>query len=147
MKKLLILLLLIPTLIQAEEFNLVCEGEELYTFDSRDGWKDKKIIVVKVREESIRIENSTYSTQKKNNSAGNFESLYTKDTDLITVFLTNIHPPKKNNCQRADFTASIDRVSGLIKTESRITDKCRGKKWFMGKIYEGRCKKQKGNAF
>ena len=72
MKKLLILLLLIPTLIQAEEFNLVCEGEELYTFASRDGWKDKKIIVVKVREESIRIDNSTYSTQKYNNSAGNF---------------------------------------------------------------------------
>ena len=45
------------------------------------------------------------------------------------------------------YTAEIDRVSGVIKTEQRLTDECRSKKFFIHTFFEGKCKKQKGNAF
>ena len=60
MKKLLILLLLIPTLIQAEEFKLVCEGERVLNKSDSDIFRIKKYIVVKVRKDSIRAEDETY---------------------------------------------------------------------------------------
>ena len=60
MKKLLLLLFFIPTLIQAEEFKLVCEGERVLTKSDSDVFRIKKSIVVKVRKASIRAEDETY---------------------------------------------------------------------------------------
>jgi hypothetical protein len=56
MKKLLILLLLIPILSQAEEFKLVCDGEQLLTKSDSEVFRIKKSIVVKVRKQSLRAE-------------------------------------------------------------------------------------------
>ena len=147
MKKLLLLLLLIPTLIQAEEFNLVCEGERLTMANGIDGFKAKETITVKVREESISIDNVNYSDAKYDNSLGNVETNYIKYNDLIKVFSNVKGTPTKKHCVYSTYIAEIDRVSGVIKTEHRQTDKCMDKRYYVHVIFEGKCKKQKGNAF
>ncbi|MDA7843391.1 hypothetical protein N9A26_00090 [bacterium] len=149
MKKLLILLLLIPTLIQAEEFNLVCEGEMLYMSDSTDGHKEKKTMVVKVGEKSIVIDDwPPYRNRKgKWGLGGTIETNYLKNSELISVYETTRDKPDNKNCRVVDFTADIDRISGVIKREMRETDRCRDKSFFWHSIYRGKCKKQKGNAF
>ena len=146
MKKLLLLLLLLPTLIQAEDFNLVCEGEKLYMFDNQDGFNDKETIAVKVKEKSIKIKNNTYSTSTYD-SYGKIETNYLKNSDLITVTQTSSDEPSKKHCGYITYTANIDRITGMIKTEWRQTDKCMSKDYFAHTIFEGKCKKQKGNAF
>jgi len=75
MKKLLLLLLLIPTLIQAEEFKLICKGERVLTKSDSDVFKIKKSIVVKVRKTSIRAEDETYYNSK----SARFEGSYIKN--------------------------------------------------------------------
>ena len=149
MKKLLILLLLIPTLIQAEEFNLVCEGEMLYMSDSTDGRKEKKTMVVKVKEESIVIDDwPPYRNRKgKWGLGGTIETNYLKNSELISVYQTKRDKADNEQCRVTHFTADIDRISGVIKREMRETDRCRDKSFFWHSIYRGKCKKQKGNAF
>jgi len=147
MKKLLLLLFLVPTLIQAEEFNLVCEGEKLSMASVMDGFKDKETIAVKVREKSIEIKNVTYSTRTSDESYGKIKTNYLKNSDYITVFSTSRDTPSKKHCSFVDYTANIDRVTGMIKTDWRQTDKCMSKDYFLHIIYEGKCKKQKENAF
>ena len=147
MKKLLLILLLAPTLIQAEEFNLVCEGEKL-TFDGYGNEnKYPETIGVNVREESIKIGKYSYSNDVIDSSSGFIESSYIKDNDLITVNQTYSEAPTKKNCGLTNYSVNIDRITGMIKTEWRQTDICMDKKYFMHVIYEGKCKKQKGNAF
>ena len=147
MKKLLLILLLIPTLIQAEEFNLVCEGEKL-TFDGYGNEnKYPETIGVKVRKESITIDKARYSDTKYDDSIGKRETNYLKNNDLITVFSNITDPITKKHCGYITYTANIDRITGMIKTEWRQTDECMDKKYFLHTIYEGKCKKQKGNAF
>ena len=77
MKKLLILLLLITTLAQAEEFKLVCEGERVLNKSDSDVFRIKKSIVVKVRKDSIRAEDETYY----NGKSERFEGSYIQDED------------------------------------------------------------------
>ena len=146
MKKLL-LLLLVPTFIQAEEFNLVCEGERL-SFDNFDNEsKYSKTITVKVKEESITIDKVNYSDAKFDDSLEKNVTNYLKNNDSIKVFRNITDNTTKERCNYLSYTADIDRVSGVIKTELRITDKCMDRRDFTHIIFEGKCKKQKGNAF
>ena len=147
MKKLLILLLLIPTLIQAEEFNLVCEGERLYFDSTKSESITPKTITVKVKEESIKIDKVNYSDTNFEGEISKIETHYIKHDDLIRVFSNITDTPSKEHCGYTTYTAEIDRVSGLIRTEFRRTDECMDKRYFAHFIYEGKCKKQKGNAF
>jgi len=95
MKKLLLILLLIPTLIQAEEFNLVCEGEKLSMANDIDGFTTKETIAVKVREESISIDNYDYYDYKHADSSRKVEMNYIKYDDLIRVFSDVTDTPTK----------------------------------------------------
>ena len=147
MKKLLLILLLIPTLIQAEEFNLVCEGDTFTYDDYGNESKYSEIIGVKVGEESIKIGKNSYSTLVFDNSFSSRETSYIKDNDFITVTQTHRESATKKHCGITKYTANIDRITGLIKTEWRQTDRCMDTKYFMQAIYEGKCKKQQGNAF
>ena len=147
MKKLLLLLLLVPNLIQAEEFALVCEGEKLSMASGMDGFKDKETITVKVREESITIDKVYYSDAKYDDSLVKVETNYINYNDLIQVFSNVTDTPTKKHCGYITYTANIDRVSGVIKTEWRKTDECMNERYYVHVIYEGKCKKQKGNAF
>ena len=143
MKKLLLLVLLATTLIQAEEFNLVCEGEMIYLADNQADSKFSKTIGVKVREESIKIDKYTFYTRIIDSLSSYLAVEYIKDNNLITVTKTSKIAPNKKHCSIIDYTANINRVNGAMKTEWRQTDKCMSKEYFFHAIFEGKCKMQR----
>ena len=139
MKKLLILLLLIPTLIQAEEFKLVCEGERVLTKSDSDVFRIKKSIVVKVRKASIRAEDETYYNDK----SARFEGSYIKDKDSISAMTVYTEAPSKNSCSVVGHDLSINLIDETVYTTKRETNECKKKGYFTNIDFSGKCKKQK----
>ena len=139
MKKLLILLLLIPTLIQAEEFKLVCEGERVLTKSDSDVFRIKKSIVVKVRKTSIRAEDETYYNDK----SARFEGRYIKDKDSISAMTIYTEAPSKSSCSVVGHDLSINLIDETIYTTKRETNECKKKGYFTNIDFSGKCKKQK----
>ena len=87
------LLLLITSLTQAEEFKLVCEGERVLTKSDSDVFRMKKSIVVKVRKASIRAEDETYY----NGKSARFEGSYIQYKDSISAMTTYKEVPSKSS--------------------------------------------------
>ena len=143
MKKLLILLLLIPTLIQAEEFKLVCEGERVLTKSDSDVFRIKKSIGVKVRKASIRAEDETYY----NGKSARFEGSYIKNKDLITAWTVYTETPSKRSCSVVGHDLSINLIDETIYITKRETNECKKKGYFTNIDFRGKCKKQKLEAF
>ena len=115
----------------------------LYLADNQADSKFFKTIRVKVREESIKIDKYTFYT-RINDSLSSYLSIeYIKDNDLITVTQTSKIAPNKKHCSIIDYTANINRVTGVIKTDWRKTDKCMSKEYFFHAIFEGKCKMQR----
>ena len=138
MKKLLILLWLIPTLSLAEEFKLLCEGEQLLTKSNSDVFRIKKSIVVKVRKASIRAEDETYY----NGKSARFEGSYTKDKDSISAMAVYTEAPSKNSCSVVGHDLSINLIGETIYTTKRETNECKKKGYFTKIDFIGKCKKQ-----
>ena len=143
MKKLLLLLLLIPTLIQAEEFKLVCEGERVLTKSYSDVFRIKKSIGVKVRKASIRAEDETYY----NGKSARFEGSYVKNKDLITAWTVYTETPSKRSCSVVGHDLSINLIDETIYITKRETNECKKKGYFTNIDFSGKCKKQKLEAF
>jgi len=143
MKKLLILLLLIPTLSHAEEFKLVCEGERVITKGESDVFKIKKSIVVKVRKASIRAEDETYY----NGKSPRFEGSYIKNKDLISAIMIYTETPSKRSCSVVGHDLSINLIDKTIYITKRETNECKKKGYFTNIDFIGKCKKQKLMAF
>ena len=138
MKKLLLLLLLIPTLIQAEEFKLVCEGERVLTKNDSDILRIKKSIVVKVRKASIRAEDETYY----NGKSARFEGSYIKDKELISAMTVYTEAPSKSSCSVVGHDLSINLVNETVYTSEREANECKKKGYFTKIEFTGKCKKQ-----
>ena len=138
MKKLLILLLLIPTLIQAEEFKLVCEGERVLTKSDSDVFRIKKSLVVKVRKDSIRAEDETYY----NGKSARFEGSYIHDEDSISAMTVYTEAPSKSSCSVVGHDLSINLIDETIYTTKRETNECKKKGYFTKIDFTGKCKKQ-----
>ncbi|MDB4096847.1 hypothetical protein N9542_02310 [Methylophilaceae bacterium] len=138
MKKLLILLLLIPTLIQAEEFKLVCEGERVLNKSDSDVFRIKKSIVVKVRKDSIRAEDETYY----NGKSARFEGSYIQDEDSISAMTVYTEAPSKSSCSVVGHDLSINLIEETVYITKRETNECKKKGYFTKIDFTGNCKKQ-----
>ena len=138
MKKLLLLLLLIPTLIHAEEFKLVCEGERVLTKSNLDVFRIKESIVVKVRNASIRAEDETYY----NGKSARFEVSYIKDKELISAMTVYTEAPSKSSCSVVGHDLSINLIDETIYITKRETNECKKKGYFTNIDFIGKCKKQ-----
>ena len=138
MKKLLILLLLIPTLSQTEEFKLLCEGEQLLTKSNSDVFRIKKSIVVKVRKTSIKAADETYY----NGKSARFEGSYIKDNNSISAMTVYTEAPSKNSCSVVGHDLSINLIDEKIYTTKRETNECKKKGYFSKIDFIGKCKKQ-----
>ena len=138
MKKLLILLLLMTTLIQAEEFKLVCEGERVLTKTDSDVLRIKKSIVVKVRKHSIRAEDETYY----NGKSARFEGIYIQDEDSISAMTVYIEAPSKSSCSVVGHDLSINLIDETVYITKRETNDCKKKGYFTKTDFTGKCKKQ-----
>ena len=138
MKKLLILLLLITTLTQAEEFKLVCEGERVLTKSDSDVFRMKKSIVVKVRKESIRAEDETYY----NGKSARFEGSYIQYEDSISAMTIYKEAPSKSSCSVVGHDLSINLIDKTLYITKRETNECKKKGYFTKIDFTGKCKKQ-----
>ena len=138
MKKLLILLLLIPTLIQAEEFKLVCEGERVLTKSDSDVFRIKKSLVVKVRKDSIRAEDETYY----NGKSARFEGSYIQDEDSISAMTVYTEAPSKSSCSVVGHDLSINLIDETVYITKSETNECKDKGYFTKIDFTGKCKKQ-----
>jgi len=156
LKKLLLLLFLLPTLTQAEEFNLVCEGEEVNVSHKPDYiLEEKKTIVIKVGENFLSFGNNFFpGTQKfDDDNFGKYESNYYKGKDSIVLSYWGQEDPGGQDipgndyCPEYDGTIKIDRITGVIREEQKKWDKCSSDFIFWHHTFEGKCKKQKENAF
>ena len=135
--------MLIPTLSQAEEFKLVCEGEQVLTKSNSDVFRIKKSIVVKARKASIRAEDETYY----NGKSARFVGSYKKDKDLITAMTLYTEAPSKGSCSVVGHDLSINLIDEAIYTTKRETNECKKKGYFTNIDFIGKCKKQKLGAF
>ena len=150
MKKLLLLLFLLPTLTQAEEFNLVCEGEEVNVSHKPDYiLEEKKTIVIKVGENFLSFGNNFFpGTQKfDDDNFGKYESNYYKGKDSIQISYRGQEIPSNDFCPEYDGTIKIDRITGAIREEQERRDKCSSDYIFWRHTFEGKCKKHTENAF
>lgn len=138
MKKLLILLLLIPTLTQALEFKLACEGERVLTKSDSDVLRIKKSIVVKVRKASIRAEDETYY----NGKSARFEGSYIQDEDSISAMTVYTEAPSKSSCSVVGHDLSINLIDETVYITKRETNECKKKGYFTKIDFTGKCKKQ-----
>ena len=136
MKKLLLLLFLLPTLTQAEEFNLVCEGEEK-SLMKEFTFTEEKTIVVKVRADYVDVDNISYITKKSiKESYYKFNSI---DKDSIVV---SFYGKKTGDCRETESSAHISRITGLIETTTMYWDTCKVEEFVQRTTFEGQCKKQ-----
>ena len=138
MKKLILLLLLIPTLIHAEEFKLVCKGERVLTKSNLDVFRIKESIVVKVRNASIRAEDETYY----NGKSARFEGSYIKDKELISAMTVYTEAPSNSSCSVVGHDLSINLIDETIYITKRETNECKKKGYFTNIDFIGKCKKQ-----
>jgi hypothetical protein len=138
MRKLLILLLILPILSLAEEFKLICDGEQLLTKSDSEVFRNKKSIVVKVRKASIKAEDETYYKGK----SARYEGNYIKDKDSIYAMTIYTEAPSKNSCSVVGHDLFINLIDGTINTTKRETNECK-KEGYLTKIdFAGKCKKQ-----
>lgn len=126
------------TLSQAEEFKLVCEGEQLLTKNNSDAVRIKKSIVVKIRKASIRAEDETYF----NGKSARFEGNYIKDKDSISAMTLYKEAPRKNSCSIVGHDLSVNLIDQTIYTTKRETNECKKKGYFTKIDFKGKCKKQ-----
>ena len=138
MKKLIILLLLITNLTQAEEFKLVCEGKRVLTKSDSDVFRMKKSIVVKVRKASIRAEDETYY----NGKSARFEGSYIKDKDSISAMTIYKEVPSKSSCSVVGHDLSINLIDKTLYITKRETNECKKKGYFTKIDFTGKCKKK-----
>ena len=138
MKKILILLLLITTLTQAEEFKLVCEGEQVLSKSDSDVLRIKKSIVVKVRKTSIRAEDETYY----NGKSARFEGSYIQYEDSISAMTIYKEVPSKSSCSVVGHDLSINLIDKTLYITKRETNECMKKGYFTKIDFTGKCKKQ-----
>ena len=132
-----------PTLIQAEEFKLVCDGERVLTKTDSDVFRIKKSIVVKVRKASIRAEDETYY----NGKSARFEGSYIKDKGSISAMTIYTEAPSKNSCSVVGHDLSINLIDETIYTTKRETNECKKKGYFTKIDFTGKCKKTNITGF
>jgi len=144
MKKLLLLLLLAPIIIQAEVFNLVCKGIG-YAEDSLIplGKPYKETITVKVSEKTMKVGKIEYYTHKWKNDRVEAQGTYHKDKDSISGWNHSlVNMGGDGFCLTQQRTVLIDRISGTINLKQIDLGECKGRKSSFLYEFDGKCKKQ-----
>ena len=142
MKKLLILLLLIPTLTSAEELYLVCKGTaegSNILFDKGYSWDAE--FYVEATDEKINVTDS-YFQGMGGDTFKHFS--YTKDKGYIKVDSARkyeIHSANYDGCIEQNYSLEINRMTGKILTKWNQKNSC-GKKHYQHDTFKGICKKR-----
>ena len=150
MKKLLILLLLSPTLIQAESLYLVCEGKVKMYKDNKIDQENSGILsdlptmqdkqIVEVYESKIIVADKTYTNKgERAFGDGKWKDEYIKNGSSINARSSTI-----TKCWSTTQTVSINRISGSIKVLFKNINKKCAENDYIEATYEyiGKCNKE-----
>ena len=143
MKKLLIILFLIPTFVLAEDFTLVCDGEMRTYRNNKPENVSQKTMVIDVKDSAIRIAGDIYKTETWKSIDGDVghTNTYRKNDKEILVKSTSFN---KEQCWFAKVTEEIkiNRISGILTLHYKGEDTCgKGTFLFVSKI-KAKCEKK-----
>jgi len=153
MKKLLILLLLMPTLTSAEEFILVCEGEQKETIDGKNKSTSDEQYIVEINDAYLLVSGAAYKkAQKIENKKGSdsenaIDMRYEKTLSLINASMDATMFYGNEKCDQKIIIKTkltIDRASSNINLSDtrEYSDDCKKKFRITNTTFKGKCKKQ-----
>ena len=159
MKKLLLLLLLLPTLIQAEVLYLVCEGTNHTDKITVDYEYDKKFYVEATDEEikidEIKVDDNYNDLTYFNAYIIDFKPMaddtsshysYVKDKEFIKLdsaykYVRRSAKELYDVCSETNYSLEINRMTGKILTKYNRKNSC-GTKLSTHNTFKGICKKR-----
>ena len=136
MKKLLLIALTIPNFVLADDFKLVCEGEESnYRNDVLEN-TSKASFTLHVRDDSIVIDSMTYKSKTFDYGAIKGSSKYVKE-DAQVILETN---QVSNECDTSLLNVKLNRSNGMIESTAKRIGACDGSSFTTSTKFKGNCK-------
>jgi hypothetical protein len=136
MKKLLLIALTIPNFVLADDFKLVCEGEESnYRNDVLEN-KSKASLTLQVKNDSIVIDSMTYKSKTFDYGAIKGSSKYIKEDSQVVLETTQV----SNECDTALLNVKLNRSSGMIESTAKRIGACDGSSFTTSTKFKGKCK-------
>ena len=125
MKKLLLILFLIPTFVLAEDFTLVCDGEMRTYRNYKPENVSQRTMVIDVKEKGIKVDSIIYKTETWKSYDGEVgdTTSYSKNDKEILLKRTSFD---KEQCFFAKVTKElkINRISGIVTLHYKMDDTC-----------------------
>ena len=135
MKKFLLIALTIPNFVLADDFKLVCEGEESnYRNDVLEN-KSKASLTLQVKNDSIVIDSMTYKSKTFDYGSIKGESKYIKEDAQVTLKTTQV----SNECDTALLNVKLNRSSGMIESTDERIGACDGSSFTTSTKFKGKC--------
>ena len=136
MKKFLLIALTIPNFVLADDFKLVCEGEESnYRNDVLEN-TSKASFTLHVRDDSIVIDSMTYKSKTFDYGAIKGSSKYVKEDAQVVLETTQV----SNECDTALLNVKLNRSSGMIESTAKRIGACDGSSFTTSTKFKGKCK-------
>ena len=136
MKKFLLIALTIPNLVLADDFKLVCEGEESnYRNDVLED-TSKASFKLQVKNDSIVIDSMAYKSKTFDYGAIKGSSKYVKDDNQVILETTQV----SNECDTAFLNVKLNRSSGMIESTAKRIGACDGSSFTTSTKFKGKCK-------
>ena len=136
MKKLLLIALTIPNLVLADDFKLVCEGEESnYRNDVLEN-TSKASLTLQVKNDSVVIDSMTYKSKTFDYGAIKGSSKYVKEDNQIVLETTQV----SNECDTALLNVKLNRSNGMIESTAKRIGACDGSSFTTSTKFKGKCK-------
>ena len=136
MKKFLLIALTIPNFVLADDFKLVCEGEESnYRNDVLED-TSKALFKLHVRDDSIVIDSMTYKSKTFDYGAIKGSSKYVKEDTQVVLETTQV----SNECDTTLLNVKLNRSSGMIESTAKRIGACDGSSFTTSTKFKGKCK-------
>ena len=136
MKKLLLIALIIPNFVLADEIKLVCDGEESNYRNDVLETTSKTSLKLQVKNDSIVIDSMTYKSKTFDYGAIKGESKYTKE-DAQVILETS---QDSNECDTALLKVKLNRSNGMIESTAKRIGACDGSSFTTSTKFKGKCK-------
>ena len=136
MKKLLLIALTIPNFVLADDFKLVCEGEESnYRNDVLEN-TSKASLTLQVKNDSIVIDSMTYKSKTFDYGAIKGSSKYVKEDVQVILETTQV----SNECDTSLLNVKLNRSNGMIESIAKRIGACDGSSFTTSTKFKGKCK-------
>ena len=127
---------MIPNLVLADHFKLVCEGEESnYRNDVLEN-TSKASLTLQVKNDSIVIDSMTYKSKTFDYGAIKGSSKYIKEDAQVVLATTQV----SNECDTALLNVKLNRSNGMIESTAKRIGACDGSSFTTSTKFKGKCK-------